>query len=81
MAVVESLQGLFEVVSSNWLAEWARVSNEIEKFAATCEVKDNVINILVAAWLSVHALLELDLVEDVRVLQLFHDLNLLEYQL
>jgi len=38
MAVVETVQELFEVVSSNSLFESARVGNEIEEFSTKGEL-------------------------------------------
>ena len=80
VAVIKSLQGLLEVESGNSFTERTRVGHKIEELTTTGKVEDNVVDILFFGWLFVKALLELDLLEHVGMLQLFHYLDLLEYE-
>jgi hypothetical protein len=75
MNVIETSHELLEEMSCSVLIEWTTAGNEIEKFSFLSKLKRDVIDSLRTTWLGVVFLTLFDVIDNIFVIKINHDLD------
>ena len=75
MNVIETSHELLEEMSCGVLIEWTTAGNEIEKFSFLSKLERDVIDSLRTTWLGVVFLTLFDVIDNIFVIKINHDLD------